>query len=269
MFQELSEQFAAAIRNGDSLICKMFVESGWSNVELNDSKDRPLHIAARSGEVGVVEKLLVSGALTRRRNKSDMTPALIASLHGNTEVLGAIIHQDKGVLLDTHEFYGGCLNAALFSGRLDTLDLLLDAYRKKHGDYNLFNIMNHLHSISVPCRSEMKTENLNLFMYAAMKGNKKIVELFLNKLPSYYRKLLFDKVNLYGKKPLYYAIYSGNLEVVKICVDNGTMLNTVSRVDGNALQVVNKMLEDSRESDRTRKLQEIKEYLLTLPQFQG
>ncbi|EDL14331.1 transient receptor potential cation channel, subfamily A, member 1, isoform CRA_a [Mus musculus] len=166
----------------------------------------PLHCAAEKNQVESVKFLLSQGANPNLRNRNMMSPLHIA-VHGMYNEVIKVLTEHKATNINLEGENG---NTALMStcakDNSEALQILLEKGAKlcksnKWGDYPVHQ--------------------------AAFSGAKKCMELILayGEKNGYSRETHINFVNHKKASPLHLAVQSGDLDMIKMCLDNGAHID--------------------------------------------
>ncbi|KAL5546521.1 hypothetical protein UlMin_006208 [Ulmus minor] len=185
--------------------------------EINMKGDTPLHIAARSGHLGVA-KLLITCAKTqvvesglhplRMVNKKKLTVLQEAVRNNNYWVVDLLIKEDPGLTCTTEDGVESPLFMAV-EGNFDQIAV---------------RILETFPNCALSGRMGMT------IMHAAVIGlaNYKFVDKVLKKIGP---EILEEK-DKFGWTPLHYAAYIGNKEVVKLFLETNSSLAYIKNKEG-------------------------------------
>ncbi|XP_021077932.1 transient receptor potential cation channel subfamily A member 1 isoform X1 [Mus pahari] len=176
----------------------------------------PLHCAAEKNQVESVKFLLSQGANPNLRNRNMMSPLHIA-VHGMYNEVIKVLTEHKATNINLEGENG---NTALMStcakDNSEALQILLEKGAKlcksnKWGDYPVHQ--------------------------AAFSGAKKCMELILvyGEKAGYSRESHINFVNHKKASPLHLAVQSGDLDMIKMCLDNGAHIDMMENAKCMAL----------------------------------
>ncbi|XP_021023070.1 transient receptor potential cation channel subfamily A member 1 [Mus caroli] len=176
----------------------------------------PLHCAAEKNQVESVKFLLSQGANPNLRNRNMMSPLHIA-VHGMYNEVIKVLTEHKATNINLEGENG---NTALMStcakDNSEALQILLEKGAKlcksnKWGDYPVHQ--------------------------AAFSGAKKCMELILvyGEKNGYSRESHINFVNHKKASPLHLAVQSGDLDMIKMCLDNGAHIDMMENAKCMAL----------------------------------
>ncbi|XP_036088690.1 transient receptor potential cation channel subfamily A member 1 isoform X2 [Rousettus aegyptiacus] len=165
----------------------------------------PLHWAAVKNQAGSVKFLLSKGANPNLRNNSMMAPLHLAVQNGHNEVVKVLTeHRSTDTNLDG-ENGNTALIIACFQDNSEALQMLLNKGAKacKANKWGYFPIHQ-----------------------AAFSGAKKCMDIILKygDEHGYSRQSHINFVSNGNVSPLHMAVQSGDLEMIKMCLDNGAQL---------------------------------------------
>ncbi len=116
-----------ACRFGDSAIAKLLIECG-ADTEIADKNDlRPINLAARSGNAGLVKFLLDHGSDSNSGICVGITTPLSEACHvGAADVITVLLDHDALLAKEGDDSYGvELIGSALCSGDIKTIELVL------------------------------------------------------------------------------------------------------------------------------------------------
>ncbi|XP_032746529.1 transient receptor potential cation channel subfamily A member 1 isoform X1 [Rattus rattus] len=183
---------------------------------MDDYGNTPLHWAAEKNQVESVKFLLGQGANPNLRNRNMMAPLHIAVQGMYNEVI-KVLTEHKATNINLEGENG---NTALMStcakDNSEALQILLEKGAKlcksnKWGDYPVHQ--------------------------AAFSGAKKCMELILayGEKTGYTREAHINFVNHKKASPLHLAVQSGDLDMIKMCLDNGAHIDMMENAKCMAL----------------------------------
>jgi ankyrin repeat protein len=202
---------------------------------VNDEKGRtPLHLAAESGNVHRVERLLAAGADANARmitgNLQGYTPLHIAAYSGHADVVEFLVTRYPN-LADTrienvHGIYHGfnVLHLAAHAGQVGVVECLVDfaIEKERHGfidarvsDDNI-NRLDGYNALHLAVEGEI---------FALGKRQLEVVRSLLEKAPDLLGTTIRknDKKDLHGFNALHLAAFRGRLEMVEFLVNEKHM----------------------------------------------
>ncbi|XP_045882814.1 transient receptor potential cation channel subfamily A member 1 isoform X1 [Meles meles] len=172
---------------------------------MDDYGNTPLHWAAEKNQVESVKFLLSKGANPNLRNSSMMAPLHIAVQNLHNEVMKVLTeHRSTDINLEG-ENGNTAVIIACSKDNSEALQILLNKGAK-------------------PCKSN-KWGCFPIHQ-AAFSGAKKCMEIILKfgEEHGYSRQSHINFVNNGKSSPLHMAVQSGDLEMIKMCLDNGAQL---------------------------------------------
>ncbi|XP_057592299.1 transient receptor potential cation channel subfamily A member 1 [Hippopotamus amphibius kiboko] len=183
---------------------------------MDDYGNTPLHWAAKKNQVESVKFLLRKGANPNLRNCTMMAPLHVAVQGLYNDVVKVLIeHSSTDVNLEG-ENGSTALIIACFTDNSEAVQLLLNKGAK-------------------PC----KANKWGCFPIhqAAFSGAKKCMEIILKfgEEHGYSRLSHINFLNKGKASPLHMAVQSGDLEMIKMCLDNGAQLNLMEKGKCTAL----------------------------------
>ncbi|CAN9423003.1 unnamed protein product [Alternaria alternata] len=201
-----------ACRTGCEMLARLILVGDFALVNGRDSDTEfPIQVAAKSGNLGMVEMLLGMGANVNAFNATG--PSLYwASQYGYKEIVGLLI--DKGADVNAQGGrYGNALQAASISGHKEIVVLLLDK------------------GVDVDAKGG---EHGTAVQAASLNGHKEIVALLLDK------GVDVDGVDVDAKgglcnTALQAASRNGHKEIVALLLEKGADINAQGRSYGGAL----------------------------------
>ncbi|XDC58401.1 hypothetical protein R6Z07M_009583 [Ovis aries] len=183
---------------------------------MDDYGNTPLHWAAGKNQVESVKFLLRKGANPNLRNCSMMAPLHVAVQGGYNDVMKVLIeHSSTDVNLEG-ENGNTALIITCFTDNSEAMQLLLNKGAK-------------------PCKSN-KWGCFPIHQ-AAFSGAKKCMEIILKfgEEHGYSRLCHINFVNSGKASPLHMAVQSGDLDMIKMCLDNGAQLDLLEKGKCTAL----------------------------------
>ncbi|MXQ80192.1 hypothetical protein E5288_WYG006386 [Bos mutus] len=183
---------------------------------MDDYGNTPLHWAAGKNQVESVKFLLSKGANPNLRNCSMMAPLHVAVQGGYNDVMKVLIeHSSTDVNLEG-ENGNTALIITCFTDNSEAMQLLLNKGAK-------------------PCKSN-KWGCFPIHQ-AAFSGAKKCMEIILKfgEEHGYSRLSHINFVNSGKASPLHMAVQSGDLDMIKMCLDNGAQLDLLEKGKCTAL----------------------------------
>nr|XP_006202494.1 transient receptor potential cation channel subfamily A member 1 [Vicugna pacos] len=207
-----------AAEEGEVELMEMIVSDS-SCEELNVTDDygnTPLHWAAEKNQVESVKFLLLQGANPNLRNYNLMAPLHVAAQGLHNEVLKILVEHSSTDINLEGENGNTALIITCFKDNSEALQILLNkgANLCKSNKWGCFPIHQ-----------------------AAFSGAKKCMEIILKfgEEHGYSRLSHINFVNNGKASPLHMAVQSGDLEMIKMCLDNGAQLDLVEKGKCTAL----------------------------------
>ncbi len=196
-----------AVESGDMSRVQALVRADASAItQPANNRDRslPLHIAATSGQLEIIEYLIANGAAIDGHDRDQSTPLMVACLHGQVEAAKALLQH--GAVVDQADLNGAtAVSFAMNSGNMEVIRLLLEA--------------------GIDFASQ--TPNNGTYMHpAAASGNVEILEFLRTSGVS------IDTANDRGATPLHSAASRGQVDAVRWLLTNGA---DAERVDNNGM----------------------------------
>ena len=190
-----------------------------------------IHEAIIKGDLNAVQAILETDeSLLENRNPDNLTPLLLASIHGQTEIARFLIEKGADIHAGDNENSTSLHNAAA-RGHLDIISLLIDnAARVNQCDGNGMTALHFAASYGHPECAELLIEkgaNVNAreingrtpLFFNARQGNKEIFQLLLD------NGALVDVFNNFNRSPLVYALYGGRKELAHQLISMGADIN--------------------------------------------
>lgn len=190
-----------------------------------------IHEAVIKGDLNAVQATLESDKdLLEARNSDNFTPLLLASIHGQTEIVRFLIKKGANIHAGDNENSTSLHNAAA-RGHLDIVSLLIDkGARINQCDGNGMTALHFAASSGRPACAKLLIEkgaNVNAreingrtpLFFNARQGNKEIFELLLEK------GALVDVYNNFNRSPLVYAFWGGRKEFARKLISMGVDIN--------------------------------------------
>ncbi|XP_006202494.2 transient receptor potential cation channel subfamily A member 1 [Vicugna pacos] len=207
-----------AAEEGEVELMEMIVSDS-SCEELNVTDDygnTPLHWAAEKNQVESVKFLLLQGANPNLRNYNLMAPLHVAAQGLHNEVLKILVEHSSTDINLEGENGNTALIITCFKDNSEALQILLNkgANLCKSNKWGCFPIHQ-----------------------AAFSGAKKCMEIILKfgEEHGYSRLSHINFVNNGKASPLHMAVQSGDLGMIKMCLDNGAQLDLVEKGKCTAL----------------------------------
>jgi 7,8-dihydropterin-6-yl-methyl-4-(beta-D-ribofuranosyl)aminobenzene 5'-phosphate synthase len=190
-----------------------------------------IHEAIIKGNLDAVKTILEKDAdLLEARNSDNLTPLLLASIHGQTEIARFLIEKGADIHAGDNENSTALHNASA-QGHSAVLLLLIDkGARINQCDGNGMTALHFAASYGHPECAELLLEkgaNVNAreingrtpLFFNARQGNKQIFQLLLDK------GALVDVYNNFDRSPLVYALWGGRKEFARQLISMGADIN--------------------------------------------
>lgn len=197
-----------AAAEGQVELMKMIISDSSCEVlnVMDDYGNTPLHWATEKNQVESVKFLLSKGANPNLRNSSMMAPLHIAVQSMHNEVV-KVLTEHNGTDINLEGENGNtALITACSKDNSEALQMLLQKGAKlcKSNKWRCFPVH-----------------------FAAFSGAKKCMELILEfgEKRGYRRESQINFVNTGKASPLHFAVQSGDLEMIKLCLDNGARID--------------------------------------------
>ncbi|MCP5107370.1 MAG: hypothetical protein GY950_28545 [bacterium] len=178
--------------------------------------DSPLHMAAITGNIAEMEKLLREGTHVDARNKDGYTPLYWAALLGKTEAARYLVRKGANVNVQIDSGHTP-LHEAVFAGRKEIARFLVangaSAYLKDE-------LGKQPMELAVEYRREEFYELLKPIHRAVVSGDIETINQWLTRDPR-----LINTRDETGKTPLYIAAQKGDLELARRLIAEGADVN--------------------------------------------
>jgi ankyrin repeat protein len=230
----------AVLRN-DEKIVKLVIDGG-ADVNAKKSNDwTPLLLAAKLGNLEVVNALLGKGANVddKTSSKYQFTPLHLAARNGHNEVIEALLDKNANINART-EFEFTPLHLAADNGHLDAVQALLKdnhiiinaETKDKSTPLHLASKKDHLSVVEalLAKSADVNAQNKNGFTplhFAALNGHADVINKLLEN-----PKIDIDARTTQGKTYLHLAAGKGHLIIVKTLIAKNADVNIKDR-DGN------------------------------------
>ena len=232
--RERLQQLETRLKTAEDLV-KYLVEQKDLDVNAKDSvDDTPLLLAAKVGNVTVLETLLEATGLTRGNvqdnllNKFGEDVLMCATMSGNLDAVKYIIDKTSETnLTKVNELGYTAIHLGTQRGYVDIVKFLVEKWRKKY------------ETDAILCLNKTKDTGRTLLMLAVLSGVKNMVEFWLsseckNMNPKH---LDGNETDNSGKTALMLGAVNGHSEIVKLCCTNANV-NLRDRDQGyNALML--------------------------------
>jgi ankyrin repeat protein len=191
-----------AALKGDLAIVKTFLKKDAQLVNTDGPNNKkPLHWAAESGHLEVVEYLISKGADVNAKNVEDETPLHYSAGYGHKDIVKLLV--SKGAAVNAKTKNGGTpVSYAASRNQVDIIKFLM----AKGADVTVTEV-----------------DGYNILHYSAWEGSKEIIELFISK------GVPVDAKTNTGRTPLQMAAMGGNLEAAKVLIAKGADVNHQSK----------------------------------------
>eukprot|EP00435_Cladocopium_sp_Y103_P041180 s1967_g11.t1 len=204
-----------AVYSGNLKIVKLLLDGG-AYLEVRDFKaNTPLHLAVEKGHLEIVKELVKRGAEVNKPNIDGMTPLHVAAQSDQVDVVMFLLENGADVKAKTSLFFG---KTAYDVASSQEIKELLKRVAENFKDVEAWSPL-----FEDDCRNP-----LNALMISAVKtGNTTTV-----------RRLVKYAGNVNAKEhdvnALHWAVYSGNLKIVKLLLDGGECRAEVNKpnIDG-------------------------------------
>ncbi|KAK6534041.1 hypothetical protein TWF281_005380 [Arthrobotrys megalospora] len=212
-----------AANRGDEKIVRLLLDQGL-DVERQDSTGRtPLDLASAFGYTGVVTMLLAKGAevfvspWTQRDRQHGRTAVRPAAKNGHLSVLKLLFeHRENGLLIQEPQGWednrGICLYEAIANRHEDIVEYIMDPTAEDR--------LGQIYAKSTVVQVAIRTENLSM------------VQLILKK-----RTIVDDTRRTWE---LHSALGKGNLDILKLIINDGADINARSEKGETALHIATK-----------------------------
>jgi len=273
--QTSSDTIFEAAEQGDLAKVQALVEK---NPELVQAKDKeqgtPLHSAAASGHIKIVEYLLSKGADVNARNAVNQNPLLYAAYHGHAEIVNLLL--EKGAEFKEQDMYGrNVLHYPAREGHNRVVEILvkkgLDINQEDRGGVTPLRFaLDRGHTgiidtfITLKALDVVSDSGRHSLHVAAANGHEGIVDLLIARgadidtkddtsatllhnaaiggLLELSQRLINDGADTnakdhMGRTPLHYAVREGHYEVVRLLTENRADLNIKGKDERTPLHI--------------------------------
>ena len=196
--------FLHAVKNDDTDLIG-FLAKSQTDINLSDQSGKTaLMVAAKAGESELVKQLLDKGAQADKTNNNGGSAVMFASIKGDLKTIQLLLQRRVDANARGSNGWGALMIASA-KGHLDVVRMLLD-----YGvDVNTVDVYDWtpLHR-------------------ASYENHADVVELLLS-----VSELLLDARDDQGATALHHAAIQGNIEISRLLIENGAMINAVD-LDG-------------------------------------
>ncbi|XP_023333094.1 serine/threonine-protein phosphatase 6 regulatory ankyrin repeat subunit C [Eurytemora carolleeae] len=215
---------------------RMLLKSGADcNLPMEDGRT-PLHIAAETGSLGVIQMLLESEADILIQDKDGETALHKACKRCNSQVVELLVNfTDNQPTIDTRDY----INSVNFKGEtgLHYISLLTpfpDGDPRKGADQRITEILMNKKADSMIQNSSHRE---NAFHYCGQSGNSEVVSEIIKHLHAGQIQLGVNKQSGSGWSPLLLAAKNGHMNLVKIFLDNNARVDVFDQEARSALHL--------------------------------
>ena len=186
--------------NGNLEITALLIKFQSTLSPQDDMKQTPLHSALNMGHLDIAKLLIKYGADINNRSKNGVTPLHYCAQFGFNELIKILLH--KGAKIDAKDnklqtpFHYACIHGQIVSA------------------YVLMHEGSHI--------TVCNLEEYNALQLAILNKQEKIVDFLLN------LNYPVNNIAINNNNTLHCAVRTGNLNIVKSVVNNGSDLNALS-----------------------------------------
>ncbi|KAK3736343.1 hypothetical protein QZH41_020795, partial [Actinostola sp. cb2023] len=225
---------AARVRDGEK-VADILIRSG-ANPDTKNKKngERALHVAARNGNLAVVELLLKEDVEVARRSSNGETPLHQACANGQYEISKLIV--DKLFRDKSYAFARLVVNIPNDRGET-ALHHLCQRVRRKESIEHLINIATLLLENGANMTMTTKAKKETPLHWIARSGNYDVLKAMLTstKVPLHIIQSGINSKTEIGASPLMIASHHGNLDVVKVLLDHTARVDVFDETGSTAL----------------------------------
>jgi 7,8-dihydropterin-6-yl-methyl-4-(beta-D-ribofuranosyl)aminobenzene 5'-phosphate synthase len=199
-------------------------------VSISWSSDN-IHEAIIKGDLDAVQTILAGNAgPLEARNSDNLTPLLLASIHGKTEIARFLIEKGANIHAGDNENSTPLHNAAA-RGHSAVLSLLIDnGARINQCDGNGMTALHFAAAYGHPeCVKLLLEKGANVnareingrtpLFFNARQGNKEVFQLLLD------NGAFIDATNNFDRTPLVYALWGGHGDLARLLISKGADVN--------------------------------------------
>ena len=89
--EDLQRRFEIAVRKGDVVQIRQFVQQGADTTAPDQNGTTPVFVAAYNGHAGAIRALVELGTDTTTPNQNGVTPVIVAALNGHVDAIRALV----------------------------------------------------------------------------------------------------------------------------------------------------------------------------------
>ncbi|OHT15489.1 hypothetical protein TRFO_02795 [Tritrichomonas foetus] len=166
-----------------------------------------MHFACAGGHLNMIRILEQNGFSFDTQDGEGCIPSHFAAMSGNSEVIKYLWSKGYNITKKNNENYTPFHVACMF-GNLEVIKFLCDTIEEEKIDFSVFN----------------SRYSVNFFIVACQNGDIEQLRYFLKRFPN-----LVQSYNYQNRSALVCCCESGNLECVKLLIENGAKINNASK----------------------------------------